>query len=898
MMSESIRRLEEEIQRLNQEFAILNVISQTVNESVDLHEILNNTLDRITGLTEVKLASFHLLDNQSGDLIVVAYRGFEKAFMKKAGPVKMGEGATGKAALSGEPLFIEDYRHHPDALRHALEEGLESLAVIPLKLRDRIYGTLNIAWKECHAFNPFEKNLFRSIGQIISSAMERTYLYAENAQRLEEQKTLYAISQEIASRLELKVILQRIMESAVALLRVETGEITLWDYRKRNYVVAIVHGLPPSLVGTEVLPPMSGIVGEICSKKVPVVYDDYEHHPDRRKDLDPYHFKEVLGVPLIVRQMIIGTMVVATSDEKKHFQQNEMELLFNFAHHAGIAIGNAQLYEDSLAKINQLTTLHEIGTTLSSTLDLDELLKKTLEILRDRWGYALCTILFLDQEKDKLFIKYVLGMDYDKVKDLRFKVGVEGLVGWAAKSGEALYVPDVSKDPRYIQGSPEGKSEAVFPLKIREEVIGILDIQSNVLDGFGEEELKVLSSFARQVSISIENARLFSDLKQTLDDLQQAQDQMVQTEKLKALGEMASGVAHDFNNVLAVILGNIQLLLHQLPHLPVEEIQERLRIIERSSKDGAETVRRIQEFTGVRKDREFLPVDLNEIAREVITVTQPRWRDQAQSKGVQIELSPHYERIPSVLGNSSELREVLTNLVFNAVDAMPRGGCLSFTTGHQGDWVEVRVSDTGTGMTEDVKRRVFDPFFTTKGVTSSGLGMSVSYGIIRRHGGEILIESRPGEGTTFIIRLPRGKKEASVPHKEIPTVPDAERARILVIDDEDSVRDVLSQMLRAKGHQVVGAASGEEGIEKFEKGTFDLVLTDLGMPKISGWEVGKAIKKMNSKVPVAMITGWGMELNRDKMSESGIDLIISKPFDFSRVLQLVSEALDLKEKTS
>jgi signal transduction histidine kinase/ActR/RegA family two-component response regulator len=594
--------------------------------------------------------------------------------------------------------------------------------------------------------------------------------------------------------------------------------------------------------------------------------------------------------------MIIGTMVVCTSDPKKHFQQNEIDLLFNFAHHAGIAIGNAQLYEDSLAKINQLTTLYEIGKTLSSTLDLDELLKKTLEILRDRWGYALCTILFLDKGKDELFIRHVLGMDYEKVKKIRFKVGVDGLVGWVAKTGESLYVPDVSKDPRYIPGAPEGKSEATFPLKIRDEVMGILDIQNKTLDGFEEEELKVLSSFAGQVSISIENARLFSDLRQTLHDLKQAQDQIVQTEKLKAMGEMASGVAHDFNNILAVILGNIQLLLHQLKNLPVEEIQDRLKVIERSSKDGAETVRRIQEFTGVKRDKEFISVDLNQIIQEVITVTQPRWKDQAQSKGIQIELSTRFGEIPLILGNSSELREVLTNIIFNGVDAMPQGGGFSFSTSHQGDWVEVMIADTGVGMTEAVKKRVFDPFFTTKGVSSSGLGMSVSYGIIKRHGGEIQIESQPGKGTTLIIRLPRGVGDAPVFKREPSVFPEARQARILVIDDDDSVRDILSQMLKAKGHQVVAASSGEEGIDHFRKENFDLVLTDLGMPKISGWEVGKTIKGMNRKVPVAMITGWGMELNREKMSENGIDLIISKPFDFNRVLQLVSEALELKEK--
>jgi CheY-like chemotaxis protein len=199
-------------------------------------------------------------------------------------------------------------------------------------------------------------------------------------------------------------------------------------------------------------------------------------------------------------------------------------------------------------------------------------------------------------------------------------------------------------------------------------------------------------------------------------------------------------------------------------------------------------------------------------------------------------------------------------------------------------------------MTEEVKKRIFDPFFTTKGVTNSGLGMSVSYGIIKRHGGEILVESGPGRGSTFILHLPTGYGEEESKVREKPPGKEVRPARILVIDDEESVRDILSRMLRVKGHQVVVASNGEEGIERFKKGEFDLVFTDLGMPKISGWDVGRAIKGMNSKVPIAMITGWGMELNREKMSESGIDLVVSKPFNFDRVIQLVSEAIELKEK--
>jgi len=894
-MNGEAKKSKEEILKLNQELSILNTISQTVNQSTDLDEILNKSVDKIMEMIDVHQASICLLDEKRNDLVFVVHRGFSKRYLESMKHRKLGEGLAGKVALSGESIFVEDYPNHPWALSSAIEEGLKSSAVIPLKSRDKIYGTLNISRKEVSKIAPFEKNLFNSIGQIISGALERTFLYTENVKRLEELKTLYSISQEIASKLELKVILQKIVESAIGLLGAEQGTITLWDNRKQKYSIVLVHGMPESLIGRDVSPPGGGVIGEVIAQKSPVLFKDYGRHPNRLTELDSYHIQEVLGVPLIVREMIIGTMALGSSDPEFHFQQKEIDLLYNFAHQAAIAIGNAKLYEDSLAKIKQLTTLYEIGKTLSSTLDLDDLFKKALELLKDRLGYAAYAILLLDRERDELYVKQVAGENLGEVKKSRFRVGIDGIVGWVAKTGELVYVPDVSKDPRYIRVGPCIKSEAAFPLKVRNQLFGVLNIESDELNGFDEEDLKTLSSFASQMSISIENAQLFSDLKRTLQELKQAQDQIIQVEKLRAMGEMASGVAHDFNNVLAVILGNIQLLLHQLDHLSPEEIREGLKVIERSSKDGAETIRRIQEFTGVRRDKEFITLSLNEIVTEVVNITQPRWRDQTQKKGIQVELETQLGEIPLIMGNPAELREVLTNIIFNGVDAMPRGGKLTLTTQPQAeDWVEVRIADTGIGMTEEVKKRVFDPFFTTKGVTNSGLGMSVSYGIIKRHGGEILIESGPGKGTTFVVHLPTGYEVEEVVLKEVPPVKESRQARILVIDDEDSVRDILSRILKTKGHQVVVASDGEEGIERFRSEPFDLVFTDLGMPKLSGWEVGKTIKGINPKVPIAMITGWGVELDREKLNESGIDLIVSKPFNFDQVIRLVSEAMELK----
>jgi len=900
---ENTRGSKKDILRLNKELSILNAISQVVNQSIDLDEILNRSLDKVMEMTDVRSAGFYLLDEQNNDLIYVAHRGFSKVFVKGMKRMKLGEGVTGEVAQSGEPQFIDDYPAYPGAIPLAIEEGLKSIVVVPLISRDKVYGTLNIARKESHQFTPFEKSLFTAISQIIGGAIERAFFYSENVKRLEEQRTLFTVSQEIASKLELQVILQKIIGKALELLEGESGEIVLWDSRRQNYATAIVQGVSESLIGRELSSPSDGIVGEIITNKMPVLVHDYEHHARRWKELDSYHLKEVVGVPLNVREMIIGAMVIGTSDPHKRFQQKDIDLLFNFANQAAIAIGNAKLYEDSLEKIKQLTTLYEVGKTLSSTLDLDELLKKALEFLRDRFGYQLCVFLLLDQEKKELYIKQIIGRDLEDVKELRFRVGVDGIVGWVAKQGEFLYVPDVSKDSRYIVELPNVRSGAAFPLKIRDQVIGVLDIESEKLSGFDEEDLKVLSSLASQIGIFIENAQLFYQLKQTLKELKQAQDQIIQAEKLRAMGEMASGVAHDFNNLLAVILGNIQLLLHQFDRLSPEEIRERLKTIEQSSKDGAETVRRIQEFSGMRRDKDFTPLSLNELITDVINVTQPRWKEQTQRKGIRVELTTKLGKIPKILGNPSELREVMTNIVFNAVDAMPNGGEVTVTTTIQAeDWVEMRIADTGIGMAEEVRRRVFDPFFTTKGVTNTGLGMSVSYGIVKRHGGEILIESEPRKGTTFIVHLPTGYLNEMPDEKEVRTVPvtpvalEGGGARILVIDDEDSVRKILYQMLKAKGYEVVVASNGQEGIERFKEEPFDLVFTDLGMPKMSGWEVGRALKGINPKVPIVLITGWGVELNKDKMKESGIDLVVSKPFNFDQVVRLVSEAMELKEK--
>lgn len=383
-----------------------------------------------------------------------------------------------------------------------------------------------------------------------------------------------------------------------------------------------------------------------------------------------------------------------------------------------------------------------------------------------------------------------------------------------------------------------------------------------------------------------------------ISERKKIEEQLIQSEKLRAIGQMASGVAHDFNNALAIILGNTELLVRQVDTLNSEQIKKQLKIIEIAALDAAETVRRIQEFTRIRVDKAFSIVDINEIIVEVKEMSKPRWKDQAQEVGINIELMSILEKdLPHIMGSPSELREVLTNMIFNSIDAMPEGGRILIETRSVNKEVHILVIDTGIGISKELRRRIFDPFFTTKGVVSDGLGLSIAFSIISRHGGRIEVKSEEGKGTTFTIILPvpfelKKDEKKTIQTREVKT------ANILVIEDEEMVRNILGSLLVQGEHNVYKASSGKEGLDIFDKEAIDMVFTDVGMPGMSGWEVAKSIKAKNPRIPVALITGWGIQIDDEKMKESGADLILNKPFKIDQVLDLVSEAMDIKKKLS
>ena len=387
--------------------------------------------------------------------------------------------------------------------------------------------------------------------------------------------------------------------------------------------------------------------------------------------------------------------------------------------------------------------------------------------------------------------------------------------------------------------------------------------------------------------------RHVEELSHYIGEQERIREQYAQIEKLSALGELASGVAHDFNNTLAGILGRAQLLLGtQDP----DRIDAGLKLIIKTAKDGARTIKRIQDFARQRRDHDFRPVSVDQLLLDVREITRPRWKSRAESEGVHISLELQLGSDEArVMGDESELREVLVNLVFNAVDAMPQGGTLTLSTREAAGKVEIAVADTGTGMAEEVRSRVFDPFFTTKGKAGMGLGLAVSYGIVRRHEGNFEVESELGRGTTFRIKLPAATAAAEPePAAEAPAialVPQRTNVtRLLVVDDEENVRELLADILESEGYQVELASSGREALDKFGDGAaFDALFTDLGMQGMSGWELAHAVRELNGKIPVAVVTGWGEAVGSSERLAARVDWVIAKPFDTAQILAIARE---------
>jgi PAS domain S-box-containing protein len=379
-------------------------------------------------------------------------------------------------------------------------------------------------------------------------------------------------------------------------------------------------------------------------------------------------------------------------------------------------------------------------------------------------------------------------------------------------------------------------------------------------------------------------------LEKAMQDLQRTEHHVIQHERLNALTKMASGVAHDFNNALAKILGFNELLLSVPDNINnPEKVRKYLHMINTAAQDAVGVVNRLREFYRHRKDTEvYGPVDTQQVIEQAIIMTQPKWKDQMMAQGATIWMDVDLKEGLLIRGNASELREVMINLIFNATDAMPKGGMLTIHSRLEYDVVVLEITDTGVGMSSEVRRRCLEPFYSTKGDGFNGLGLAIVYGILNRHAGTIKILSEEGKGTTVSIRLPV--------HIEAPVAAGANGTgsagakKVLLVEDEPLIRDIQAEYLRADGHDVETAVNGSDALDKFHSSRFDVVITDRAMPEMNGDQLISSIRLLEPETPIILVTGFGDMMDRES-DGSGPDLILSKPVTQHKLQQAIYQVL-------
>ena len=558
-------------------------------------------------------------------------------------------------------------------------------------------------------------------------------------------------------------------------------------------------------------------------------------------------------------------------------------------------IAERQLAERKVhEQLERLNLLQQITRSIGERQDLRSIFQVVVRSLEDQLPIDFSCICLYEPSQHALQVTCVgvrseaLAQSFMMGEQAHIPIDENGLS--SCVRGKLVYEADIAEvafpfPQRLAQGGL--RALVMAPLLAENTVFGILIVARHAAHSFTSGECEFLSQLSEHVALAANQAQLYGALQRAYDDLRQTQQSVMQQERLRALGQMASGIAHDINNAISPVALYTESLLETETNLSPQG-RHYLEVIERAIDDVAATVARMREFYRQREPQLALaPIDANLVVQQVLDLTRARWSDMPQQRGIVIVLRTQLANaLPMLPGSVGEIREALTNLVFNAVDAMPDGGTLSVRTsctGAAGETRQVRieVADTGIGMDENTRRRCLEPFFTTKGERGTGLGLAMVYGMMERHGASIDIVTAPGQGTAVRLDFPacaagEGEQAPDAAHAVPP------RLRILVVDDDPMVLKSLRDILEIDGHEVVSADGGQAGIDCFQAAydrheQFAVVITDLGMPHVDGRKVASAVRQCSPATPIIMLTGWGQRLAADSDYPEHVDCVLGKP---------------------
>jgi signal transduction histidine kinase/ActR/RegA family two-component response regulator len=565
----------------------------------------------------------------------------------------------------------------------------------------------------------------------------------------------------------------------------------------------------------------------------------------------------------------------------------------------------------TLEQLNRLRLLHQTTHAIAERQDLASIFQVVVGSLEDHLNADFACLCQYDQVERKLTVARVgansakLAAALDLGEGAKLEIDENGL-GHCVR-GLLVYEPDIAAAQFPFArrlGRCGLQSFVAVPLVVekRSGVFGVLLVARRSVDGFSGSDREFLEQLGENVALASNQAQLHFALQNAYEELRDTQHAVLQQERLRALGQMASGIAHDINNAISPATLYVESILARAPGLD-DRTRSQLETVQRAIGDVAQTVSRMGEFYRQRETKAVLvPVNVNVILSQMPDLTRARWSDLAQARGAAIEMRVEEgPGAPTIMANESEIREALINLIFNAADALPDGGKITLRARHSAGngsadnhSVIIEVSDDGVGMDENTRSHCLEPFFTTKGVRGTGLGLAMVYGIAQRHGAELRIDSDIGKGTTMRMVFPDSAGATPSLQKREPQPATAE-LRLLLIDDDPMILQSLRNALEYEGHHVTCANGGQAGIDIYRAAAdrsqpFSAVITDLGMPHVDGRQVAAAIKAIERTAKVIMLTGWGQLLADGSDAPADVDRILSKPPNMWELREALAQA--------
>jgi signal transduction histidine kinase len=763
-------------------------------------------------------------------------------------------------------------------------------------------------WAAIHA-------LFITGMSIVSLISWRVNELQESTRRRRSAEGLAQIRQLISQSLDPQDVNQHIVDSIHVLLAVQTAVVYRLNPQGEELVAMAVSG-ENGVQAPRSLPAGVGAAGLAARERCCVVTPDILADPrilvtaELRSRVERAGYRAALAVPLVVQGQVIGALGVGDRVGRA-FDAEDIRVAQAFTDQAAAAIDNARLVDELKTRQARLEALLAIGQELARIQPVEPLLSRVAEACGRLFNAA--SVAFRLVEDEDLIVCGTWGASNGVMPAMPMKIG-ENLTGAVAASGELLVVQDPVNDPRLMPAYRAGYRQdgirgfLCLPVKVDEQVIGTLTIRISRHGGFSPADVEIAKAFAGQAAIALENSRLYQETKATLTELSDTKDQLVQAQKMEAIGQLAGGVAHDFNNLLTVITGRSRLFLARVP---LEHPGRRdVELIDQAADRAASLTRQLLAFSR-KQVLQPKSLDLNAL----IGGLAPMLR-RLVGEHLELMLVPR-AGLAQVMADPGQLEQVVMNLIVNARDAMPQGGTVTIETKSRelhkaaqhaqgqippGQYVALAVQDAGCGMDSETLTKIFEPFFTTKGPgKGTGLGLSTVYGIVHQSGGYIGVDSILGRGTTFTIYLPQTAAPTETPESQRPaTRLPRGRETILLVEDEDEVRQIASEILKDCGYTVLDSNDPLEAslLGERHRGKIALLLTDIVMPVMQGPALAAHILSQNPGVRVLYMSGYTEEMIGSHGVLEPAGLFLQKPFTPETLARAVREALSATSPAS